>query len=127
MKCNFDLDSQSDCKLGALLSGLTGFVCWGLSKFDRFNYKDEDVVEQAHAQVEEELAEMIDYFKASHRCLVPTQAPAGEDDASGSATPPVSSADSSSTASDDDGGVQLAARPQKIVAREQARRGSTQI
>ena len=115
---------KSDCKLCALLSGLTGFVCWGLAKFDHF--KDEDVVEQAHAQVEEELAEMIDNFKASHRCLVPSHAPPGEDEGSNSATPPVSSVDSSSAASDD-GEVQLAVRPGKLVAREQARRGSTRL
>ena len=40
---------KSDAKLGALLSGLTGFVCWGLAKF--YHFRDEDVVEQAHAQV----------------------------------------------------------------------------
>ena len=116
---------KSDCKLGALLSGLTGFVCWGVSKF--YHFKDEDVVEQAHAQVEEELAEMIDHFKASHRCLVPAYAPPGEEEDTNSATPPVSSADSSSAASDD-GEVQLAVRPGKLVARElAARRGSTNI
>ena len=92
-----------------------------------YHFKDEDVVEQAHAQVEEELAEMIDHFKASHRCLVPAYAPPGEEEDTNSATPPVSSADSSSAASDD-GEVQLAVRPGNLVARGlAARRGSTNI
>ena len=48
-----DEEIKGHSKIGALLSALVGFLCWGVSQFQ--NFKEEDVVDQAHQQVEEEV------------------------------------------------------------------------
>lgn len=65
-----DESVKGDCKMGALLSAFVGVLCWILSHFD--NFREEDVVEEAHKQVEEELSEAVRRFNQHHDrpCIV---------------------------------------------------------
>jgi len=51
-----DVNLQGDAKLGALFSGLFGVLCWLLSL--HFDFSHEDVAQQAHEQMEEEIKEI---------------------------------------------------------------------
>lgn len=54
-----DARLQADAKIGALLSGMVGFVAWGISKY--FDFSHELVDEQAKLQVRRRL--LIDMLK----------------------------------------------------------------
>ena len=107
-------------KIGALLSLLVGLFCWGIAQFH--NFKEEDVVDQAHQQVEEEVMDQSRNTKgrnASDNSLNHSRSNSREGSRSNSRS---NSREGSPSPGLDIDGVELVARPTKLVKRDEDKR-----